>query len=77
MSKAEDWQPFQHREDNSQSSLGKSVIDKKYLKAKEVDEEPRRTRKKTDTDTGSRWIAPILLGITIFVSLLLKLFNRN
>ncbi len=38
---------------------------------------PKKSRQKIEKDVGSRWVAPIILVITILISLLLKLFNRN
>lgn len=42
-----------------------------------LDQPQRKPRQKIEKDVGSRWVAPILLIVTILVSLLLKLFNRN
>lgn len=75
MSKSSEWEtntPIDNKPD-----LGKSVIDKKYLKTPQEDLPPKKTRAKNPTEVGSRWVAPILLGITILISLILKLFNQK
>jgi len=73
------WSP-QLKED--QPVLSGDVLEpiKSTGKAKESEfpeQPPKKSRQKIEKDVGSRWVAPILLVITILISLLLKLFNRN
>ncbi len=77
MSKSPDWESNKSTSTDEKTDLGKSVIDKKYLKTPEEDIQPKKPRTKNPTEVGSRWVAPILLGLTILISLLLKLFNQN
>jgi hypothetical protein len=77
MSKSSEWETPKSIIAENKPDLGKSVIDKKYLKTPPEDPTPKKPRTKNPTDVGSRWVAPILLGLTILISLLLKLFNRN
>ena len=73
------WSP-QPKEDRVSSTNDVLESTKSGGKQKEGDvleQSQRKPRQKIEKDVGSRWVAPILLIITILVSLLLKLFNRN
>ncbi len=42
-----------------------------------VEVEPKSSRRKNNAETGSRWLAPILLVITVILSLLFQLFKQK
>lgn len=48
-----------------------------HKEKEDLDQAVKKPRQKQVKDVGSRWIAPILLIITIVISLLLKLLNRQ
>lgn len=73
------WSPQQKEE---QPPLSNDVLESSKSSGKHKDSEfpeqaPKKSRQKIEKDVGSRWVAPIILVITILVSLLLKLFDRN
>lgn len=74
MSKPLDWLAKKH-EDELPPELDKAA-EKKGVKSIGNEDIPKKARKKTPTDIGSRWIAPILLGLTILISLILKIFSH-
>lgn len=60
---------------DSELESGKSLP--KQKEDNQLEQPPRKPRQKVEKDVGSRWVAPILLLITILISLALKLFNQN
>lgn len=81
MSNQINW-PLSPKQDKSLSS--EKIVDnldqhsqKNPDKGDKAELETKKTRQKVEKDAGSRWIAPILLLVTILISLFLKLFSRN